>query len=173
MNDFIVMMINSVTLQPVLPPDASPMRVTVRETSKLTNWPVEDGTQRTDHRVLDPIEIDLPLLISSEQNRDIFDQLRQIYLRGDDLTIQTKLRTYESMMIFEMPHDETSEVSDAYTVEVKLKQVITIKPEFGKLPPSKVADKKQSSTVKKGGQQTSQADAGKTRKASTLYRLAN
>lgn len=173
MIDHIVQMVNSESLQPILPDGASPMRVNVRETSKLTSWPVEDGTQRTDHRVIDPIEIDFSLLISSDQNRDIFDQLRQIYLRGDEITVQTKLRVYESMMIFEMPHDETPDVADAFTIAVKLKQVITVKPEFGTLPPERVANKTQASTVKKGGQQTAQADAPTQRKASTLYRLAN
>lgn len=173
MNDFVVSMINSETLAPILPQGASPMRATIRETSKLTSWPVEDGTQRTDHRVLDPIEIDLSILLASDQNRDVFDQLRQVYLRGDSITVQTKLRTYDAMMIMEMPHDETADVSNAFAVSVRLKQVITVKPEFGALPPSRVANPVQSSTVKKGGQQTSEADASTRRKSSTLYRLTN
>lgn len=173
MNDFIVSIINATTLLPLFPEGVSPMQVTVKETSKLTSWPVEDGTQRTDHRVLEPIEIDFPIMLHSENNRDLFDRIRQVYLNGDEIIVQTKMRTYESMMILEMPHDESSDIYGTIPVSVKIKQVITIKPEFGTLPPKAVADKKQSSTVKKGGQQTQEADTATRRKSSTLYRLAN
>lgn len=178
MIDYIVSIISAQNFLPLLQLGANPMRVTVRETSKLTSFPVEDGTQRTDHRVIDPIEIELPLLLSSEFNRSLFDQLRQIYLRGDEVVVQTKMRTYDSMMIVEMPHDETPEIFGGVPVSVRLKQVITVQPEFGELPAEKVANPAQSSTVKKGGQQTQEVSAangnGATeRKASTLYRLAN
>ena len=173
MNDFIVAILNESTLAPMFPGGIGPMRVTVRETSKLTSWPVEDGTQRTDHRVLDPIEIDFPIIIASDETRNIFEQLRQVYLRGDSLTVQTRMRTYESMMIVEMPHDETPEMSDAVSVSVRMKQVLTVMPEFGTLPASKVANRNQSSTVNKGGQQTSNADTSTQRRASVLYNLTS
>lgn len=174
MNDYLVAILNAQTLQSIFSTEgANPMNVTVRETSKLTSWPVEDGTQRTDHRVLDPIEIEISLLLSSDFNRDLFDQLRQIYLRGDDIFVQTKMRTYEAMMLTEIPHEEQADQWGNIPVTVRLKEVITIKPEFGTLPPSKVANPKQSSTTKKGGQQTAEADAPTRRKASVLYRVAN
>ncbi len=173
MIDYIVAIINAQNFLPILQVGANPMRVTVRETSTLTSWPVEDGTQRTDHRVLDPIEIELPLILASDANRSLFDQLRQIYLRGDEVVVQTKMRTYESMMIVEMPHDETPDVFGSIPVSVRLKQVITVQPEFGELPPSRVSNVNQSSTVQKGGQQTGGVDAPTQRRASTLYRIAN
>lgn len=173
MTDFIVAMVNSDTLQEILPVGYNPMKATVRETSKLTSWPVEDGTERTDHRVLDPIEIELPLLISSEQNRDIFDRLRQAYLRGDSIMVQTRVRTYENMMIIEIPHDETPDIFNSVPVSVRLKEVRTVEPEFGTLPASKVANANQSSTVKKGAQQTTDATAAETGQASLLYDLVN
>lgn len=151
---------------------ANPMRLTVRETSKITSWPVEDGTQRTDHRVLDPVEIDLPLLITDD-NKNLFERLRQTFLEGRELIVQTKMRTYEAMMIMDMPHDELPETGDATPVAVKLKEVKVIKPEFGALPPSSVANPAQSSTVNRGGQQTSDTDAATNRKSSTLYGLVN
>lgn len=151
---------------------SNPMRVTVRETSKLTSWPVEDGTQRTDHRVLDPIEIDLPMLLT-EDNRDLFERLRQAFLDGRNLIVQTKMRTYPEMMITEIPHDETPEQGDSTPVAVKLKEVRTIKPGFGTLPPTSVANKTQSSTVNRGGQQTTAANESQTRRASTLYDIVN
>lgn len=148
------------------------MRVTVRETSKLTSWPVEDGTQRTDHRVIDPVEIDLPLLLTDE-TRNLYEQLRQAYLDGADLVVQTKVASHANMMIYEMPRDETPEQGDSIPLAIKLREIIVITPEFGTLPERKVANKSQSSTVKKGNQQTSESDAATQRKASVLYGIVN
>lgn len=152
--------------------NANPMRVTVRETSKLTSWPVEDGTQRTDHRVIDPIEIDLPLVLTDD-TRNLFEALRNAFLEGRELIIQTKVRSYPAMMITDIPHDEIPDQGDSIPVAVKLKQVITIKPEFGVLPARSVANVNQSSTVKKGVQQTEESPPAQRRRASTLYTLAN
>lgn len=151
---------------------ANPMRVTVRETSKLTSWPVEDGTQRTDHRVIDPIEIDLPLLLTGD-NRDLFERLRQAFVEGRELVVQTQMRSYPSMMIMDMPHDEIPEQGDSTPVAIKMREIRVIKPEFGTLPASQVSNQAQSSTVQRGGQQTQVADAPTQRKASALYRLVN
>lgn len=167
----LVTVLDADSLEPLFD-GAQPMRVTVRESSKLTSWPVEDGTQRTDHRVLDPVEIDLGVLIT-EANKNLFESLRQTFIEGRALVVQSQVRSYPAMMIFEMPHDEMPETGDAVAVSVKLREVITIKPEFGTLPPSSVADQKQASTVKRGAQQTQAADAPTQRKSSTLYRIAN
>lgn len=151
---------------------SSPLRMTVRETSKITSWPVEDGTQRSDHRVLDPVEIDLSMLIT-DSNRNLFERLRQTFLEGRELIVQTQVRSYGSMMIMDMPHDELVEQGDSVPVALKLKEVKVIKPEFGTLPPSQVANPRQSSTVQRGGQQTAPADEPTRRKSSTLYRVVN
>lgn len=151
---------------------ANPMRVTVRETSKLTSWPVEDGTQRTDHRVIDPIEIDLPLLLTGD-NRDLFERLRQAFIEGRELIVQTQMRSYPSMMIMDMPHDEIPEQGDSTPVAIKMREIRVIKPEFGTLPSSQVSNPAQSSTVRRGGQQTQAAGAPARRKASALYGLVN
>jgi hypothetical protein len=150
------------------------MTATVRESSKLTNWAVEDGTQRTDHRVIDPVSIDLPVLLSDD-TRALFEQLRNAFIDGRNLIVQTKVRSYSDMMIIEMPHDETPEYGEAVPVTVKLQELRVVKPEFGTLPPSRVANKKQASTVSKGNQQstTAPADGSTQRRASVAYGIFN
>lgn len=149
---------------------ASPMRVTVRETSKMTSFTVEDGTERSDHRVIDPVEIDLSVLLT-DQTRTVFEELRSLFLSGIPLIVQTKVRSYPDMVIIEMPHDETPDQGESIPVSVRLKQLRTITPEYGALPPRSVANRNQSSTVKRGSQQTEEATTAETRKASTLYRI--
>jgi len=173
MIDYVVSMINANSFLPLLQVGANPMRVRVIENSKLTSWPVEDGTVRTDHRVIEPVEIEIPLLISSLLNRVIFEELRQAYILGDEISVQTKMRTYDSMMIVEMPHENTTDQFGAIPVVVRLKEVVTVAPEFGELPPSKVSNKGQSSTANRGGQQTTDADLATQKKSSILYGLVN
>lgn len=169
----LVAILDADTYQPLFT-TAHIMQVTIRETSKLTNWAVEDGTQRTDHRVIDPVGIDMPVMLS-EDTRSIFEQLRNAFIQGRNLIVQTKVRTYKDMMIIELPHDETVEYGDSIPVTVKFQELRVVKPEFGTLPPSKVANKKQSSTTKKGSQQTAEAGAtsSNTRRASVAYGIFN
>lgn len=175
MIDYIISILNAADFRQIFPLGAAPMRVSVSETSKLTSWPVEDGTMRSDHRVIDPIEIEMPIVMHGGVNRSLFDQLRQIFLRGDVLVIQTKMRTYDNMMVVEIPHEEMPDMQGAVMVSVRLKQFVTVAPEFGELPPSKVANENQSSTVQRGGQQTAPVaeTAPERRRSSTLYRIAN
>lgn len=146
--------------------------VTVRETSKLTSFAVEDGTQRTDHRVIDPIEIDLPLILT-EATRSLYEQLRAAYYEGRDLIVQTKVSSYQSMMIYEIPHEESPDVGEAIPIAVKLREIMVVTPEFGSLPPRKVTNPAQSSTVQKGQQQTEESGSTTRRRASVLYGLTN
>jgi hypothetical protein len=164
-----VAILDGETFQPLFA-GLNPMRVTVRETSKVTSFAVEDGTQRSDHRYFDPVEIDLPLLLTDEI-RDTFEKLRQAYIDGRTVIVQTKVRSYPEMMIMEMPHDE--DMSESAPIAFRLKEIKTVKPEYGTLPPSQVASQKQSSTVKKGNQQTTESDAPTQRKASVLYEILN
>lgn len=151
---------------------SNPMRVSVRETSRLTTWAVEDGSSRTDHRVLDPVEINIPMLLS-EDTRSLYEQLRTAYLEGRDLIVQTKVASYSSMMIYEIPREETPDQGDAIAIEVKLREIRVVTPEFGTLPPSRVSNPAQASTQNRGQQQTDEADAPTQRRASLLYRITN
>ena len=151
---------------------ANPMRVSVREVSKLTTFTVEDGTSRTDHRVIDPVEITIPFLLS-DNTRDLYEQLKTAYIEARDLIVQTKVASYSGMIIFELPHEEIPEQGDSIPVEVKLREIKPVTPEFGTLPPRRVTSPEQASTQGRGQQQTTEADAPTQRRASALYRIAN
>lgn len=151
---------------------ANPMRVTVRETSKITKFAVEDGTQRSDHRVIDPVEIELPFLLVDD-TRNVFEALRQAWLDGKELIVQTKVRSYPNMMIFEVPHEEIPEQGNSIPMAVKLQEITVVTPEYGALPPRKVANKAQASTSKRGSQQTTETSDSNRRRASILHGVFN
>lgn len=167
----LVAILDGETLQPLFA-EASPMSVVVREFSQIMTSAVEDGTLRADHKVDLPVEIDMPLLLTSN-SRSLYNNLRRAWKAGSVLTIQTRVSTYSSMMIYEMPHDETGEQGESVLMQIKMREVQVVSAEYGALPPRKVANKNQASTVKKGTQQTTEADAATRRRTSVLYGVFN
>lgn len=152
---------------------AQPMRVSVRNTGRTTKFAVEDGTTRSDHYVRDPIELAVDLIIEDEDARDGYDQIKQARDANRLVIVQTKVDSYESMLITEIPHDETVELGGAISMPMRLSEWRTVTPQFGGLPPGKVKNKKQSSTSKGGQKQTTEADPATTRKASVAYGIFN
>jgi len=126
------------------------MKATVRETSKAMEHPVEDGTTITDHRVILPVEIDLPLMLATEDFRATFSALKTLFNSAELLIVQTTVDSYADMMITDMPHEESPDMVGAVPVALKLKEVKTVKAQYGTLPPRAVAKKSDASTVKHG-----------------------
>lgn len=131
---------------------ARPIKAAVTEDSKLMEHPLETGAVVTDHRIVLPIEIELSLILTATY-RNVYQQIKQLFTDGTLLTVQTRTASYSNMVIMSLPHDEDPEMFDAIAIAVKLRQVEIISPQYGTLPPSKVANKSQASTVKKGQQQ--------------------
>jgi hypothetical protein len=146
---------------------ASPMQVTVREISKILSFTAEDGSEKSDHIVYLPVEVDIPFLLT-EDMRNVYAAFKQAWKTQKSLVVQTRVDTYSGMLIYEMPHDENAEQGASTVVQVKMRVFDTIKPEFGSLPPAKVANKSQASTVKKGQVQTTESTTQTKRKASVL-----
>lgn len=138
---------------------AEPMRVSVRESKRATKFAVEDGTERSDHVVRELTEIQIDFLLADD-TRNQFENLRQAFDKNKLVTVQTKVRSYENMLILDVPHDETPELGMAINIPVRLQEWVEVKPEFGTLPPAKVENKSQSSTVKRGQQTTQDSSRG-------------
>lgn len=152
---------------------SSPMRVSVREEKKATRFQVEDGSERSDHVVRLATEVAIDLMIEDEDARDGYEQIKQAWMNNRLVIVQTKVTSYESMLIESIPHDEVQEMGGAISMPIRLVEWSTVTPQYGTLPPSKVKSKKQSDTAKGGQKQTTEADAPTTRKASVLYGVFN
>ena len=138
---------------------ARPLKLTVAEHAKVMEHPVETGATITDHRILEPIEIEYIALIQSADYRSVYQQIRQIYQNAGLLTVQSKTASYEHMLISEIPHEENPDYFDAIQIVIKMKEVFFVTAQFGMLPPAKVADKTQASTVDIGTKQTTEVAA--------------
>lgn len=152
---------------------SSPMRVTVRETKKVTEFAVEDGTTRSDHTTFNPIEVVVDLFISDELARNGYEAIRQAWRDDVLVTIQTRVSTYPDMMIVDMPHDQSNSGGGSITIPVRMQEWRTYEPQYGELPMRKVANPNQSSTVDKGQAQTTETSAPTKKRASVLYEVLN
>lgn len=150
---------------------ASPMRMTVSEIRRATKFVVEDGTTRSDHVVVEAVEIAIDLVLQDADARDGYEQIRQAWRDNRLVVVQGKVGSYKSMLITEIPHDETPELGMGISIPMRLTEWRAVKPEYGNLPPSKVKSAKQSDTAKGGAKQTTGADQPTTNKASVAYRL--
>lgn len=128
---------------------ARPIKAVVKQEAKPMEHPLETGAVVTDHRIVLPTEIELSMVLSSEDYRATFRQIQDLFGKGELLTVQTRADSYRNMTIVGMPHEETTDQFDALTVALTLKEVVYVEAQFSDL---KVARANDSNTAKRGEQ---------------------
>jgi hypothetical protein len=103
--------------------DARPLKATVRETSRVMEHPVETGVMLADHHVINPVEIDIPLVVKAPFYAATYTQIRQAFVAATLLSVKTRVGTYSNMIIADMPHEEDADMYDAITIGLHLRQV--------------------------------------------------
>lgn len=161
----LVAILDNDSLQPLFTA-ARPMRVAVDRSKTVTQYPVENGTTRNDHVVDLPVELNIDLTIT-EDTRAQYETLAQAFASNTLVVVQTKVTSFRNMLIYALPHDETVPAGESITLPIRLVEWREVQPSYGTLPPSKVANKAQSSTVTRGTQQTNES----TKKQSILYEI--
>lgn len=131
---------------------AQPAKASVRVTAKLPEHPLENGSVINDHKIFNPAEVDIILFLGANEYKSIYAQIKQLYRSAALLTIQTNVDTYKNMTIQDMPHEETSDMIDAYFVTLTFKEIRFAPAQFGALPPSSVQQPADSSTQDRGEQ---------------------
>ena len=106
--------------------NARPLKATVRESSRPMEHPLENNQIITDYRIILPIEITLPVMITSLFYSDTYQEIKNLYLNAELLSVQTKTQLYPNMIIADLPHDESPEQFDAVPMTIRFKQVIVI-----------------------------------------------
>jgi hypothetical protein len=133
--------------------NARPMKATVRETSKVMEHPVETGTVIADHHVINPVEIDLPLVVAAPVYAATYAQIRQAFVAATPLSVKTRVGVYSDLVIADMPHEEDADMYDAITINLRLKQVLYVVPGGGQIVNFQPADPLDSDTLAGGLQQ--------------------
>ncbi|OWK42201.1 phage baseplate protein [Fimbriiglobus ruber] len=103
---------------------ARPLKASVRETSKVMEHPVETGVVLSDHHIINPVEIDLPLMVASVYYAAIYQQIKTDFLAATLLSVKTPVNVYGSMIVADMPHEESPEHFSSVIIGLRLKQVL-------------------------------------------------
>lgn len=108
--------------------DARPIAAFVREVSKGLRYPIETGAVITDSIIIEPIEINMDMLINQDGYATVYPQIRTGRLNGILYTVQTRTGTYKNMFIEEMPHEETSEMMSSIKIHIKFVEALLVAP---------------------------------------------
>jgi hypothetical protein len=103
---------------------ARPLKASVRESSKVMEQPVETGVVLADHHIINPVEIDLPLVVPALYYAAIYQQIKADFLAATELSVKTPVNVYGSMIIMDMPHEESPEHFNAIIIGLRFKQVL-------------------------------------------------
>lgn len=133
---------------------ARAIKATIMRASKAMEHPLETGATITDHRIVLPVNIELSMILASDDYRAVYQQVRDLFKRGELLTVQTRVDSFPSMLIEKMPHDETPEMFDGVALALSLKEAQFVQPQYSTV---KVAKPKNSATVKQGQKQPTEA----------------
>lgn len=128
---------------------ARAIKAVVKENSKLMEHPVENGTVITDHRIIEPVEIELSMILTPASYQDTYAQVRQYYLDAAMLVVQTRSGVYANMMIQSMPHEEDTNLFNTITLAITLKEVQFVMAQYASAP----RNPKNTSTSPRGAQQ--------------------
>lgn len=134
---------------------ARAIKATIVRASKAMEHPLETGATITDHRIVLPTTVELSLILASGDYRAVYQQIADLFKRGELLTVQTRVESFNSMLIEKMPHDETPDMLDGVTLALSLKEAQFVQPQFS---PLKVRRARDSNTVQRGQQQPTESN---------------
>ena len=79
--------------------NARPIKAAVNEESKIMDHPLETGATISDHQIFLPIGIELSLILSRDDYRSVYQQIKQLFRTNSILTVQTRTDSYPNMLI--------------------------------------------------------------------------
>lgn len=130
-----------------------PMSAIIQEGSKIFTHPLETGVSVSDHKIILPIEITIDMMLPRGLYLDLYATIRQIFHGNDTFIIQTRTMAYKNMALAQMPHEEHADQFDVIPISLTFQEAIFVETQFQALPPAKVRNKRDASTVKRGEQQ--------------------
>ena len=150
---------------------ARPMELRVQPTSKLMRHPLETGSLITDHQIFLPVELEMDFLLSNgggiaggilslvqgngltSSFQSLYQQIDAYYKASTIFTIQTKVSTFQNMVIEKLPHVEKPEMWDGILLKVRFSEAQFVSAQYSTLPPSSVVNPTNASTLQIGEQQ--------------------
>lgn len=129
------------------------MYAEVKESSKICEHPLEDGSVIADHQIQMPVEIRLQIVMPYYFYDTIVTELRNLKEQGTLVSVHTQGGIYTDMVFVDIPHKEDVSNVDRLSFDCTLKQAILVKGERSILAEKDVIQKSNASTVKSGTKQ--------------------
>lgn len=141
---------------------ARPVKASVKEDSKVPDHPLETGASTSDHIIFLPVEIEISMMLTGDEVRTVYQQIKAAFKAGQLFTVQTRSDSYKNMLIQGMPHEEATDMFNVLPLAFKLRNIVFIQPQYAAL---KARKPKNTTKVDRGEQQATPAT---TKKKSVL-----
>lgn len=140
------------------------MRLSVTRSSKKFNHPLENNGNRSDGKIITPIGITLSVIFQEADYKDGYAEVEQLFESSDFISMRTKVRTFDNLIVTDMPHEETPGIFNAIAMDIKMEetQIATV---------VTVDTDKDFSTVNRGQLQPGDPSANQENQGSLLFRL--
>ncbi len=143
-------------------PNARPLKATIRRNARAMEHPVESGQIITDYRIILPVEIEFPVMVAPQYYADTYQQIRSLFLNSTLLTVITLSDVYQSMIITEIPDEESPDYFNTLIMAMRFKQVQQVSPSSTPSTAYSPADPTQTNTQSNGVQNPSNLTGGIT-----------
>jgi len=99
-------------------------------TSDLCDFPIETGSIITDNAIVQPITIKVQIALPTAFATRIYAEMIKYYQKKKYIMVQTKFAMYRNMVIQSMPFKLENETIDRPIVELTLRQVVEVEPQY-------------------------------------------
>lgn len=132
--------------------EAAAMKCNVNRSSKIMDHPLENGSPVSDYKIINPIEIDLGIMIDSQDLANTYGLISAAFASSQFLTVQTNAGSFVDMVIQGLPHDESPDMYGMLVLGLRLREIQLVTVQFQALTASDVEKPTDQSTVNIGEQ---------------------
>jgi len=130
--------------------DARPARTRVTDNSVLMEQPREDGTVQIDHAIIEPIVIEMELVLGGLDARNVIADIQNFKDTGTQLTVNLKAGAYDEMFIEGIGHEEMPEMFNSFPISLRLKEALLTTSGTPTITTETAATADDASTIQKG-----------------------
>lgn len=149
-------------------PEVNIMKASINTNATVFRHPLADGSTIVDHRILEPVEIELILILSTTRKpftssyidslfpnqdnlRNTYNTLLEYYNNSYLIGIQTRTSYYSNMILSAIPHQENVDVYNGAILSLKAQETKFALPTVNIFVP---LDPNDQSTIDRGEQQS-------------------
>jgi len=117
---------------------ANLIQASIDEHVTFFRQPLENGRTIIDHRIIEPVAITFQVILVDTTSiinkisagafnvsaKDVYGEIRQLFIDGTLLSIQTRTNVYPNQIIQAMPHEETSEMFNGVVLSFQSSEIL-------------------------------------------------